>query len=322
MRHTQHRSEFPQASAAQMPAERLIEPSGVEGDSSISVCIVCRNEADKLRPCLESVTWAHEIILMDLSSSDDSAALARKYGAQVIIREPFPIVEPLRNELAAIAQGAWVLALDPDERITPDLALELQRLALRADIDAIVIPRMNWDLGYPPSNPVQRYEPQLRMYRRTRITWPVIPNTLPEVPVERKYRVASRDELVIIHDRNRTIPEVLDRVVRYAPAQAQSMIDQGQVFTVKGMLFALAAQVDKEFFAAQAWRDGVPGMLRATILVAYKFYVWAAFWQMSGGRRTMADDRLLRRGGMVLEAARAIIRVGARSYRFVRRLSK
>src|SRR5204863_7347848 len=131
--------------------------------AAISVCIVCRNEAQKLALCLDSVSWAGEIIVMDLSSDDDSAAVAEAHGAHVITRKPYPIVEPLRNELAALAHCAWVLALDPDERISPGLGNVLTELARRDDLDAVVIPRMNWDLGYPPSDPIQRYEPQLRM---------------------------------------------------------------------------------------------------------------------------------------------------------------
>jgi len=195
----------------------------------------------------------------------------------------------------------------------------LRKLARRTDLDAIVIPRMNWDLGYPPSNPIQRYEPQLRMYRPSAVKWPTIPNKLPIVPPERRYHLPPHDELVIIHDRSRNIPEILERSIRYAPAQAQSMIDQGQVFTAKDMLAALAAQTDKEFFLGEAWEDGVPGMLRALILVAFKFYVWAAFWQLSGARRTAEDDRFLRRLGAVFGLARNLLHIFAKSYRVAKR---
>ena len=280
---------------------------GRPGHATISACIVCRNEADRIGPCLESAAWVDEVLVMDLSSTDGSADLARARGARVITRAPHPIVEPLRNEIAAVARGDWILALDPDERVSPGLATALRELADRSDLDAVVVPRMNYDLGYPPSAPVQRYEPQLRLYRRSAVQWPTVPNTLPVVPSERKHVLPARDDVVLVHDRSRNIPEVLDRVVRYAPIQAQSMIDQGQVFTARGMLKALWSQVDKEFFAGRAWRDGVPGMLRAGILVAFKFYVWAAFWQLSGANRTPGDDRLLRRLGRALEAGRSAL---------------
>lgn len=276
--------------------------------AQISVCIVCRNEADKLQPCLESVAWADEVLVMDLESSDGSAELAARHGARVVHREPFPIVEPLRNELAALAEGEWILALDPDERITPGLAQELRRVAAQNGYDAVVIPRMNIDLGYPPSHPLQRYEPQLRMYRRTQVSWPLVPNALPAVPEARKYILPQSDDLVMIHIRNRNIAETADRVLRYAPAQAQSMLEAGETFSARKLILALAQAVDKQFFFGQAWRDGVPGLLRAAILVNYKFYVWAAFWQLAGAQKKPADDRLVYRLGLLSRLARPVVK--------------
>ncbi|HEX6051316.1 MAG TPA: glycosyltransferase [Gemmatimonadaceae bacterium] len=289
----------------------------------VSVCIVCRNEGDRLDACLASVQWADEIIVMDLESTDDSVAIAERHGARVIRREVVRVVELVRNEVAAAARHDWILALDPDERITPGLAAELTRASQRADIDAVVIPRTNWDFGYPPSNPDERYEQQLRMYRRSRVTWPVIPNLLPQVSEERKYRVPRTDETVMVHDRNRNIPEVLDRIVRVAPLQAQSMIDRGQVFSARAMITALGTRAKRQFIDGRAWRDGVPGLLRAGILVAFHFYIWAAFWQLSGAKRTPADDRFVRRLGLVVDRVyrsyhyatapiRILRRVGAR----------
>ena len=77
--------------------------------ATISVCIVCRNEADKLGPCLKSVAWADEVIVLDLDSSDDSAEVAREHGARVIRHEPVPVVEAVRNVVAESAKGGEVL---------------------------------------------------------------------------------------------------------------------------------------------------------------------------------------------------------------------
>lgn len=273
-------------------------------EDRISVCIVCRNEADRLGPCLESVSWADEVIVMDLSSTDGSVELAESFGARVVRRHPVPIVEWVRNEIADLATGDWILALDPDERVTPGLAGELRRLATRQDLDALVIPRMNIDLGYPPTNPMERYEPQLRMYRKSAVRWPEIPNALPAVPEERRYRLPPNDELVLVHDRSRNIPEVLERSVRYVPLQAQSMIDRGQVFTARAMFTSLGSRVWRQLVVGKAWRDGVPGILRVGILVGFHFYVWAAFWHLSGGERTAPDEALLRRADRLLAPLR------------------
>jgi (heptosyl)LPS beta-1,4-glucosyltransferase len=281
----------------------------------ISVCIACRNEGDRLDGCLASVAWVDDIVVMDLASTDDSVAVAERRGAKVVRREPVPIVEMIRNEMAQYARHDWILVLDPDERVTPGLAVELGQAAGRGDIDAVIMPRMNWDLGYPPTNPAERYEQQLRMYRKSRVVWPTIPNALPQVPDERKYRVPSIDENVLVHDRNRNIPEVLDRIVRYAPLQAQSMIDRGMVFSARAMFVALGTRAKRQFIDGKAWRDGVPGMLRAAILVGFHFYVWAAFWQLSGAKRTDEDDRYVRQIGGTLERL-------ARGYRAVTSLRR
>jgi glycosyltransferase involved in cell wall biosynthesis len=278
----------------------------------ISVCIVCRNEADKLGPCLESVRWADEVVLMDLDSEDGSAELARAAGARVVRHAPVPVVEAVRNAVADAATGEWILAIDPDERVSPGLAAELRRASARADVDAVVVPRMNYDFGYAATSPLQRYEPQLRMYRRAVVRWPDFPNALPEVREGRVLRLASRDELTLAHDRNRSIEEALDRVRRYAPVQAQAMIDAGELFSARRMVLTLAEKLYRHFVLARALRDGVPGLLRAGVLVAFHLYVWAAFWHRSGARRTAADDRLLRGLDIALFPLRLIGRVIAR----------
>jgi glycosyltransferase involved in cell wall biosynthesis len=280
---------------------------------AISACIVCRNEADKLGPCLESVRWADEVLLLDLESGDGSAELARRAGARVLTHAAVPVVEAVRNVVADAAHGDWVLAIDPDERVSPGLAAELRRVSERADVDAVVVPRTNFDFGHAPSSPLQRFEPQLRMYRRAAVRWPAFPNALPQVDEERLVRVAARDELTLIHDRNRNIPEAIDRVRRYAPAQAQAMIDAGEVFTARRMMLTLGEKLYRHFVLAHALRDGVPGLMRAGLLVGFHFYVWAAFWHGSGAQRSPADDRLLRGADRALAPLRLIGRLlGAR----------
>jgi glycosyltransferase involved in cell wall biosynthesis len=262
--------------------------------------VVCCNEADRLAACLDSLGWVDELVVLDLESEDGSRDLARRAGARVIAHPPVPIVETVRNVAADAATGEWALVVDPDERVSPGLARELRRLAARDDVDAVVLPRMNLDFGHAPTSPLQRYEQQLRMYRRAAVRWPTFPNALPQVASERVARVAARDDLTLVHDRNRTIPEAIDRVRRYAPAQAQAMIDAGEVFTAGRMARTLTEKLYRHFVVSRALRDGVPGLMRAGLLVAFHFYVWAAFWQLSGADRTPPDDALLRRADRAL----------------------
>lgn len=289
-------------------------------DTGISVCIVCRNEADTLPDCLESVAWADEIIVMDLESADGSADIAAAHGAKVVPGRLLPIVEPQRNLLADEAKNDWILAMDPDERATPGLAAELRRLAGRDDIDAVVIPFMNYDLGHAPTSPFHRYNPKPRMYRRSRVRWPERPNALPDLSAARVHRLPNSDDVVMIHDRNRSIPEAIERVLRYAPAEAQAMVDAGQTFSAQEMASVLARAFRKQLFYAGAFKDGMPGVVRAGILITHKFYVWAAFWHLAGASRTPTDDRYLRGLARRVDAIGRPASYAARTARRVRRL--
>ena len=287
---------------------------------SISVCIVCRNEADRLPDCLESARWADEIVVMDLSSSDGSAELARAGGARVLVREPVPIVELVRNEVAAAASSDWILAVDPDERIAEGLPAVLRELSARDDLDAVAIPVMNYDFGYPASSDIHRFDPKIRFYRRDRVVWPVEPNELPEIARGRLHELPPRDDLVLVHLRNRSIPEALERAIRYAPAEAQALLDSGEVFTARKMLLRVFRKARKQYVEGRAFDDGVPGIMRATVLVTFHFYVWACFWQLSGAKRTPADDRFLRGVGRGVALLFGTARVARAPARVARRL--
>jgi glycosyltransferase involved in cell wall biosynthesis len=283
----------------------------VNEPATISVCVVCRNEADRLADCLTSVAWADELLVMDLESTDGSAELARAHGATVITRAPHPVVEPLRDEIAGHAHGTWLLVVDPDERVRPGLAEALRDAARRPDIDAVVLPRTNFDFGWAPLSPSQRYEPQLRMYRRTVVSWPHFPNRLPDVPPDRTLQLPSRDDLALEHDRNRSVEEAAARLVRYPIVQARAMAEEGRVFSANEMLRDLAGRAGRYFVDNRAWEEGVPGLVRAAVLLNYHVFVWVAFWQVSGAPRTTEDDRVVRRLGHALLAARTAARAAA-----------
>jgi hypothetical protein len=99
------------------------------------------------------------------------------------------------------------------------------------------------------------------------------------------------------------------------------MIDAGQVFTAADMLKTLGSKAYRQFVHAEALRDGVPGLLRAVILVNFHFYVWAAFWHQSGAGRTDADEKLLRRVDRMLRLTRRIVSIWLRVRRLTRRLA-
>ena len=93
----------------------------------LTVIIPTFNEAHNIAAALESVKWADELIVVDSFSTDDTLAIARKYTDRVLQRK---YIGPADQKNWAIPQAnhEWVLILDADERVTPELKTEIQRL--------------------------------------------------------------------------------------------------------------------------------------------------------------------------------------------------
>src|SRR3546814_12893181 len=102
----------------------------------LSVIIIAKNEAAHIIGCLESVAFADEFIVVDSGSSDNTVALARDFGARVQVTPDWPGFGPQKNRALDLATGDWVLSIDADERVTPELAREIQAVLAAPQADA------------------------------------------------------------------------------------------------------------------------------------------------------------------------------------------
>ena len=98
---------------------------------SISVILITKNEAANIQACLQSVSFANEIIVVDSQSSDKTVEIAQQMGAKVTITSDWPGLGPQKNRALDLATGDWVLSIDADERVTPELQAEI--LAITAN---------------------------------------------------------------------------------------------------------------------------------------------------------------------------------------------
>ena len=94
----------------------------------LSVIIIARNEARVIARCLESVAWADEIIILDSGSTDGTVDIARKLNAKVTASEDWPGYGLQKNRAVDLATGEWVLSLDADEWVTPELRADVERV--------------------------------------------------------------------------------------------------------------------------------------------------------------------------------------------------
>jgi glycosyltransferase involved in cell wall biosynthesis len=100
---------------------------------SLSVVIITKNEAQNIGPCIESVTFADEVIVLDGKSEDQTATIARGLGARVIEVDEFKGFGAQKNWALGFATSHWVLSLDADERVPKDLGQEIQQVMALQD---------------------------------------------------------------------------------------------------------------------------------------------------------------------------------------------
>ena len=108
----------------------------------LSVIIITRNESANIVACLESVAFADEVIVLDGQSTDDTVSLAQNVGAKVFIAPSWEGFGPQKNKALGYASHDWVLSIDADERVSADLAREIQQVLSQPQHTLYDIPRL------------------------------------------------------------------------------------------------------------------------------------------------------------------------------------
>jgi len=117
-------------------------------NTTISAIIITKNESHNIRDCLESVKWADEIIVFDSGSIDETVEIAREYTDKVFETD-WPGFGPQKNRALEKATSDWVLSIDADERITPELKKEILEVRNNNQFDAFDMPRLSRFCGKP-----------------------------------------------------------------------------------------------------------------------------------------------------------------------------
>ncbi len=112
----------------------------------LSVVVITRNEAHNIEACLASVPFAGDRVVVDSASTDGTAAAAGRAGARVIVTTDWPGFGPQKQRAVDAARGRWILSLDADERLSPELAEAIRRIVTAPDADGARAP-VAWELS-------------------------------------------------------------------------------------------------------------------------------------------------------------------------------
>jgi glycosyltransferase involved in cell wall biosynthesis len=136
--------------------------------AKLSVIVITKNEADNIRACLESVAWADEFIVVDSGSNDDTVNICKELGALVHTTADWPGFGMQKNRALSHATGEWVLSMDADERVTPDLKSQIIKALEDDSEDGFYVPRLSQFCGRFIRHSGWYPDYILRLFKRTK----------------------------------------------------------------------------------------------------------------------------------------------------------
>ena len=243
-------------------------------NEKISVVINTYNAEQHLERVLEAVKDFDEIVVCDMESTDQTRAIAQRYGCRIITfeRKAYNIVEPAREYAIHEALHEWVLVVDADEIVTKELHDYLyQRISEASCPDGLAIPRKNYFMGRFMRSHYPDYI--LRFFRKDKTHWPPVIHCAPEIDgrVERINR--SRKELAFEHLANDSVSDILRKSDTYSNYELPRRRHKN--YGIGALIGRPLFRFFKSYFIKRGFLDGKAGLIHALLDAHYQFVIVA-----------------------------------------------
>lgn len=245
---------------------------------SLSVVMIAKNEAELLPDCLQSVAWADEIIVLDSGSHDGSVALAESLGAKVFTHTDWQGFGKQRQKAQSYATQDYVLMIDADERVTPELRQSIEHALAIAD-DSVVysLGRRNLFLGrfmrhsgWYPDRVNRLYANQRYRYNDDLVHESLNINGAKVVPLKGD----------LLHLTCRDFFAFQRKQLHYAEQWAVQRHQAGKSCGFLSILTHTLGAFCKTWLLRAGFLDGKQGLLLAVVNAQYTFNKYAALWAL------------------------------------------
>jgi glycosyltransferase involved in cell wall biosynthesis len=246
---------------------------------AISGCVIARDDAARIERCLASLAWTDEtVVVIDERSRDETEPLARRAGARVL-RHAYQGNLEQKNFALDQLKTDWVVALDADEALSPELSARLrERLAGDPEeLDGIELNRVTRHLGRWLRHGDFHPDWQLRVFRRSRGRWA---GSNPHGRV----RVAGRVERLagdLEHASYSGLADQLERVQEYSRVEAEELHRRGRRARISDLCLRPPARFLRAYLLKAGFLDGMPGFLIAAITAFHVFLKYAKLWELT-----------------------------------------
>ncbi|ELY4858868.1 glycosyltransferase family 2 protein [Cronobacter sakazakii] len=247
----------------------------------LSVVMIAKNAAALLPDCLASVAWADEIVVLDSGSSDDTVAVATAAGAKVFTESDWQGYGIQRQRAQQYASGDYILMIDTDERVTPELAQAIRQVLEQPDPQAVYsIARRNLFLGRFMRHSGWYPDRVTRLYARERYRYNdnQVHESL-DAPGARVVTLSGD----LLHLTCRDFASFQRKQLNYATAWAQERHQQGKKVSVPGIFGRTLAAFCKTLILRAGVLDGRQGWLLAVVNAQYTFNKYTELWALNRG---------------------------------------
>lgn len=248
--------------------------------NSLSVIIITKNEEHHIADCLDSVSWANEIIVVDAMSTDRTVDICNRFPCHVIQREWTGFAGQKQYALAR-ASHDWVLSMDADERVTPDLAQEIRqllqstipyngyRVARRAYFLGKWIRHCGWYPGY-----------QVRLFRKSK-THLSKPRVHEGFVVDGPVGNLTHD---LIHYSHPTLTASFEKMNRYSGLEAMDRISRKQVKWYH-LISHPVSEFLRKYVVKLGFLDGCHGLVLCLVAALNKMVLYMKIWELQQHNR-------------------------------------
>ncbi len=251
-----------------------------------SLCVITRDEERSLPRCLRSVAFASDMVVLDSGSTDRTVELAKSAGARTFV-EPFRGHVAQKARAIELARNDWVLCLDADEELSPELAASIQAALASGDptVAGFELARKTCYAGRFILHSGWWPEWRLRLFDRRLGGWT---GDDPHDRVEVRGRVL-RLAGACHHYAYRNLEHHLDKVNRYTTTMARGLAARGRRFSWSDLLMRPAGRFLRMYVLRRGFLDGGRGFLLATIGAFYVFLKYAKLWELTRGEITPSE---------------------------------
>ncbi|MFT5387177.1 MAG: glycosyltransferase involved in cell wall biosynthesis [Candidatus Omnitrophota bacterium] len=253
----------------------------------LSLIVITKNEENNLDDCLKDAHgWVDEIIIVDDESTDRTREIAQKYTDKIFIRK-MKLEGVQRNYGVAQAKNEWVMMLDCDERLTPEVKDEISKVVVdpNPEIVAYWVPRKNYIGDYWLQHGGYYPAQHIKLYQKQHLCWKEVHYDLvhPGITLAEGQKGGHLKEH-IIHFNYRNVEDHIAKTNRHTSMDAMKWHLMGKKMNLGKALWRMNDRFWRRFLRKKGYKDGYHGFVVAVLSGFYEFATYSKYREIQHNR--------------------------------------